>query len=60
MEFPTIRYDDLNGKPYHYAYGCWMVSDDSDNFDSLIKVDVHTGNYTYWHIDGHYPGEPIF
>jgi carotenoid cleavage dioxygenase-like enzyme len=60
MEFPTIRYDDLNGKPYRYAYGCWMVSDKSDNFDSLIKVDVQTGNYTYWHIDGHYPGEPIF
>jgi len=60
MEFPTIRYDDLNGKPYQFAYGNWMSSSKSPYYDSLIKVDVRSGDYQSWHVSGHYPGEPIF
>lgn len=60
MEFPTIRYDDLNGKPYQYAYGVWMTSSSAAYYDALVKVDVQTGAYQSWHVENHYPGEPIF
>jgi len=58
VEFPTIRYDDLNGKPYKYVYASWSKKE--ADFDSIVKVDVNTGVYLYWNVPGHYPGEPIF
>jgi len=60
MEFPTISYDKLNGKPYRYAWGCWMSSAKAPYYDALLKLDVQTGASTSWKVDGHYPGEPIF
>lgn len=60
VEFPTIRYDDLNGQPYRFAYANWISKATSGYYDSLLKLDVNTGNYSYWHEAGHYPGEPIF
>jgi len=58
VEFPTIRYDDLNGKPYKYVYASW--SKKQADFDSIVKVDMDTGDYSVWSIPGHFPGEPIF
>mmetsp|Transcript_71064 Transcript_71064/g.219730 ORF Transcript_71064/g.219730 Transcript_71064/m.219730 type:complete len:531 (-) Transcript_71064:114-1706(-) len=60
IEFPTIRYDDLNGKPYRYAYGCWVSSSKAPYYDALVKLDVQTGSSKAWRVPGHYPGEPIF
>jgi len=60
MEFPTIRYDDYNGKPYRFAYGAWMSSGSVPTYDALVKLDVQTGEHVAWKVDGHYPGEPIF
>jgi len=58
VEFPTIRYDDVNGKPYKYAYASW--SKEAADYDSIVKMDMDTGVYSYWHTSGHFPGEPIF
>jgi len=60
MEFPTIRYDDLNGKPYRYVYADWASSVKAPTYDALVKIDVQSGAFTSWRRDGHFPGEPIF
>eukprot|EP00933_Yihiella_yeosuensis_P076258 TRINITY_DN8593_c0_g3_i2.p1 TRINITY_DN8593_c0_g3~~TRINITY_DN8593_c0_g3_i2.p1 ORF type:complete len:355 (+),score=66.09 TRINITY_DN8593_c0_g3_i2:60-1067(+) len=60
MEFPTIRYDDLNGKPYRYMYAARISGPWKAFYDSLVKIDVQTGEYLSWGVDGHYTGEPIF
>eukprot|EP00930_Biecheleria_cincta_P078701 TRINITY_DN66273_c0_g1_i1.p1 TRINITY_DN66273_c0_g1~~TRINITY_DN66273_c0_g1_i1.p1 ORF type:complete len:531 (-),score=68.34 TRINITY_DN66273_c0_g1_i1:363-1934(-) len=60
MEFPTIRYDEHNGKPYKYAYGNWMFKKTAPFYDSIIKINVETGEHVHWHVEGHYPGEPVF
>ena len=36
MEFPTIRYDDFNGKPYTFAYGCWAQGEQSPYYDGYV------------------------
>merc|ERR1711970_525205 len=62
MEFPTIRYDDLNGKRYTYFYATGTTGPTAAYYDSLIKVNVDTGAYVSWGVSepGQYPGEPIF
>jgi len=60
MEFPTIRYDELNGKPYQWAYGTYLQGKASAYYDALVKLNVNSGNQTVWGIPGHYVGEPIF
>eukprot|EP00931_Biecheleriopsis_adriatica_P006657 TRINITY_DN108025_c0_g1_i1.p1 TRINITY_DN108025_c0_g1~~TRINITY_DN108025_c0_g1_i1.p1 ORF type:complete len:531 (+),score=56.16 TRINITY_DN108025_c0_g1_i1:32-1594(+) len=60
IEFPTIRYDDLNGKPYTYAYGNWISGWTEPFYDSIIKVNVNQGTSIHWRVKGHFPGEPIF
>lgn len=61
MEFPTIRYDDLNGKPYRFTYGCWMQTSSSAYYDGLVKLNVVTGEAQKWvGRSGMFPGEPIF
>jgi carotenoid cleavage dioxygenase-like enzyme len=60
LEFPTIRYDDFNGKPYQFVYANYISHYRSAYYDSLIKVDVNTGAYLVWTEEGAYPGEPIF
>lgn len=60
IEFPTIRYDDLNGKPYQFVYANYISHYRSAYYDSVIKVDVNTGAHVHWTMEGAYPGEPIF
>jgi len=60
MEFPTIRYDDRNGKPYKFYYAVLYTSADSYYYDALLKQNVDTGESKTWRVEGHYPGEPIF
>lgn len=62
MEFPTIRYDDLNGRRYTYFYSCWTTGPTAAYYDSLIKINADTGAYVTWSVSesGQYPGEPIF
>jgi len=62
MEFPTIRYDDLNGKPYTFFYACYIADKSSGYYDSILKMNVQTGEILLWHEEtgGVYPNEPIF
>jgi len=61
LEFPTIRYDELNGKKYTYVYAVWMQEPDTSGYyDSLVKINVDTGDYISWYVPGHYPNEPAF
>jgi len=60
IEFPTIRYDELNGKPYTFVYGVYFQGKSSAYYDALIKLNVNTGVQTIWSVVGHYVGEPIF
>jgi len=60
LEFPTIRYDDMNGKPYQYVYAMQVLHAASGYYDALVKLDVNSGNHTTWTREGHYPNEPIF
>ncbi|XP_069894549.1 carotenoid-cleaving dioxygenase, mitochondrial [Dipodomys merriami] len=57
IEFPQINYSQVNGKKYHFFYGCGfrhLVG------DSLIKVDVVEKTLKVWREDGFYPSEPVF
>merc|ERR1719221_1656897 len=60
VEFPTIREQDHYGKPYTYYYGNWISKMSAPFYDSIIKVNANDGSYIFWHVEGHYPGEPIF
>jgi beta,beta-carotene 9',10'-dioxygenase len=43
---------------YRYCYG---VSSDCDSFDnSIVKIDVQTGDVLEWSEEGVYAGEPLF
>lgn len=59
MEFPRIN-DARNTLSYHHVYGIAYRTAQSDWFDSITKLDVHTGEFIEWQESGCYPGEPIF
>jgi beta,beta-carotene 9',10'-dioxygenase len=54
LELPRIDYGRVNGRPYRYV---WGSAAHSDFFDTVVKVDVTTGETLTWS-DG-YPGEPV-
>src|SRR5436190_1603370 len=54
LELPRIDYGRVNGRPYRYAWGGGARG---DFFDTVVKVDVTTGETLTWR-DG-YPGEPV-
>jgi carotenoid cleavage dioxygenase-like enzyme len=56
LELPRIDYGRRNGRPYRYVYGAGS----NDWLDSVVKLDVETGETLRWHSDGCYPGEPVF
>jgi beta,beta-carotene 9',10'-dioxygenase len=61
VEFPRINYERYNGKDYTYMYG--ESNKAQSNFyvaDSLVKINVKTGDIKEWYQDQCYPGEPIF
>ena len=55
FELPRIDYGRVNGRPYRYA---WGTGARTDFFDTVVKVDVTTGETLTW-AEG-YPGEPVF
>lgn len=65
MEFPTIRYDDLNGKKYEHVYACMMKDPETSGYyDSILKLNVQTGESSVWPSEDSgnvvYPNEPVF
>ncbi len=63
MELPRIDYRGRNGRPYRFVYGSGSQLGDGeevDFLDSLVKVDVESGQEWSWHEAGCYPGEPVF
>lgn len=57
LEFPQINYKNYNTKKYRFAYGCGYLT---TQMDSLIKMDVETGQSWIWKEDKAFPSEPMF
>jgi carotenoid cleavage dioxygenase-like enzyme len=55
LELPRIDYGRVNTRPYRYV---WGTGAHSDFVDTIVKVDVTTGETLTWS-DG-YPGEPVY
>ena len=62
IELPRIDYWRMNTcADYRYVYGISVHPEQPLGFyNSLVKVDTHTGRNRYWREDGCYPGEPCF
>lgn len=58
IEFPQIN-PSYSSRTYSYVYGTGLEKKDGFN-DSLVKIDVGTGEAKIWHQPDCYPGEPIF
>lgn len=61
LEFPSINYKRVTGRPYRFAYGA------SDGYQAggaytsaIVKVDIETGASTSFSDDTHVYGEPLF
>lgn len=59
LELPRIDYDRCAGKAYRYIWGNGRTPDGLF-LDSIVRVDVQTGQSATWFADGCYPGEPVF
>jgi len=63
FEMPRINYARHNAKPYHYTYGAGRLRGEDaqdSSANSLVKLDVHTGESRLWADPDSYPGEPVF
>lgn len=62
FELPRINYRAHNGLPYRFAYGVSAApgAESPEWFESLVKLDVETGETRVWHRPGLYPSEPVF
>jgi carotenoid cleavage dioxygenase-like enzyme len=59
LELPRVNYAAVAGRRYRHVYG--TGTREPGNFiDSLVKLDLDTGDATTWHEPGCYPGEPVF
>lgn len=59
-ELPRINYDH-NTKPYRYVYANGIAKPGESVFlDTIVKLDVESGEATEWRHDNHFPGEPVF
>ena len=59
FELGRIDYARRNTREYRYAWGA-SSEESSSWLDSVVKIDVETGEALTWHEDGAYPGEPVF
>ena len=61
MELPRINYN-YNMKPYSYFYACAISDPETEkvNFDSLVKVEVKTGETKTFQDKEYYCSEPVF
>lgn len=62
IELPRIDYARYNTDPnYRFVYGVSLHPEKTTGFyNSLVKIDVHSGKAAYWHEADCYPGEPFF
>ncbi|WEX74369.1 carotenoid oxygenase family protein [Sinorhizobium numidicum] len=59
IELPRIDYGRVAGRPYRAVWG--TGNRQRGNFlDSLVRIDVETGDSSEWMEPGCYPGEPVF
>jgi beta,beta-carotene 9',10'-dioxygenase len=59
LELPRINYAAHAGKPYRFVWGTGTKVR-GDFLDSIVKIDVATGQVARWYEAGCYPGEPVF
>lgn len=59
MDLPRTNYGKINTKPYSCVYAAG-VQTPGNFFDSLVKVNVETGEEIVWQEDNCFPGEPVF
>jgi carotenoid cleavage dioxygenase-like enzyme len=59
LELPRINYETRAGEPYRYVWGTGIEAP-GDFLDSILKIDIETGNFARWYEAGLYPGEPVF
>jgi carotenoid cleavage dioxygenase-like enzyme len=59
LELPRINYESYAGRPYRYVWGTGIEAK-GDFLDSIVKIDVATGQVSTWYAAGLYPGEPVF
>jgi len=59
IELPRINYASRAGKPYRFVWGAGTATR-GDFLDSVVKLDISTGDTARWHEAGLYPGEPVF
>jgi carotenoid cleavage dioxygenase-like enzyme len=59
LELLRINYAGFAGKPYRYVWGTGIKAK-GDFLDSIVKIDVETGQVATWYAAGLYPGEPVF
>ncbi|CAK4586355.1 unnamed protein product [Aphanomyces euteiches] len=61
MELPTINERFRHCKAYQFVYAVNVTDKSSRFFDSVVKLDVNTGDVLTWAPgDGFFPGEPMF
>ena len=62
VELTRINYRQCAGKPYRFVFGAGSgaINGRVDFIDNLVKIDLAAGAILTWHIDGCYPGEPVF
>lgn len=59
LELPRIDYSRIAGGSYRHVWGAGNRQ--RGNFlDSIVKLDVSSGQTLTWHEAGCYPGEPVF
>jgi beta,beta-carotene 9',10'-dioxygenase len=59
IELPRIDYGRVVGHPYRMVWGTG-IRQPGNFLDSLVSVDVETGDGAAWAEPGCYPGEPVF
>ena len=59
IELPRIDYGRCAGRPYRWVWGTGR-RDGADFLDSIVKIDVTSGDTQTWWQEHCYPGEPIF
>ena len=62
IELPRIDYNRYNTESnYRFTYGVSLNPNERKGFyNSVVKINVQTGENSYWFETGCYPGEPVF
>jgi carotenoid cleavage dioxygenase-like enzyme len=59
LELPRIDYDRCAGGAYRYVWGV-SRREEGAFLDSIVRIDIATGDCKQWFADGCFPGEPVF